>query len=628
MLQVYVIGGHSLSGGPKNELLNGNSNCYVRITAIGINGNHTLIGYTNLSTRKGPNPEFDVSRANIFKVPFVAASLIRFDIIQSKSKIHDINSESSNIFSSATFIVNDSRSPEIQKLDLHPPAIDSLTFQTRNISFGKKYVQTTTGLNQNAQLGQLDVIVLPELLPIDDYRGHFTKLEHIRTNRIFIYLSTPPGINGNSSLNSNPNGQAHNSAELQIFRFHHRGEYASIIKSDSMHSNWSEFFNGTKIFDFDATNIKPFYYSAIIESNGDYTSNPIEFTVNYCAYVNLDSQNPEEQHFVLFKEQTVKVDRNDTYSLGILFWSTGTEFKIIDRTQIKVGPVQPVHETGQQSQATVVSPLLSSDTLYRTLGNNTIDAFAQRVAPKFRRNYERPEFNMSARRTIYPSSSTFQVFNLVNTVDYWSSLFPARIIVSVCPFAPSKIRTVELQYWLFDEFYHPIDLTGELFDSTESNSQRLLSGCVYNDINIAGSNSSIDISANNINEVISKRTSSSLSLRLPEIPLDIHYIFLNCTTTSDINLDAELKITDQHDGFTVASSEVTVYHGKTWRNLMLFYRKTNDEWEFVEVPDSLSAHKPEKMKQLIASKIKECLHDVKQRELNVGFVQSRRKSLF
>lgn len=52
---------------------------------------------------------------------------------------------------------------------------------------------------------------------------------------------------------SNPEGfnqTENNGLDLEIIQFHQRGEYAKIDKNESQFTTYSDFFNGTKIFDF------------------------------------------------------------------------------------------------------------------------------------------------------------------------------------------------------------------------------------------------------------------------------------------------------------------------------------------------------------------------------------------
>lgn len=635
MLQVYVTSGNNLVSGPRKEQLSVNASTYIRVTALGVNGRPTIIGYTPISSNKGPNPSFDGNRSHPFKIPFVAASSIRFDVILSKIKINGIANENNNLISTITIPGKPFDTSDPQKLKLTPPIPDTVTSNEEEGSGKHKFVKILTGYDQTTDMGTLNVVILPELTPFDKIVTHKHSFERQKAKRLFIFMSTPDNFQQTDE----------NHLDLEIIKFHQRGQYAQIQKYEPQHTMHSDLFNGTKIFDFTLDTAHSYFYSAAVESVGsNYTTKPVDVTVKYATFLPLDEKSEEDRFFIL-KEQTIHIDRADVYSTGIIFWNRYYSFNFIDRSNITVGQVvvENPHQNAVKTEtaSAPVSLTLSSDMKYRTQGGQSLSDFAKRIAPKIRRDYERPSYSMEARRILHPANSDQTILTIENVTNYWNDIFPSQVTCCISSYNQSKAKSIELRCFLFDDYYHNIELicgqgSGDTFEEPSS-----LSGWSSS---FESSEISVDDShlldpptvtfpklneSFNLNNAFIRKSKSSISIKFPEIPPEVKYIFFTCLTSSDVNVNAQFKILDSVDGFNVASTEVVVFSGNNCRNLIVFYRKPSSEWEILELNDHQSLRKKEKMTKKIAKHIKESLAQVNPHKTKtVTLVQNRRKSLF
>lgn len=170
MLQVYVTSANNLLSGQRNEPLNSNASCYVRVTAIGCNGRQQIIGYTDISSRKGQNQLFDINCCRPFKVPYVAASKVKFDVILGRIKINGLQNENSNLISTATIEAKPFNSSDEQKVQLGRPG---LTETSENEKESKhRFVKISTGYDQNFNMGTLSIVIKPQMQPFEKIVTH------------------------------------------------------------------------------------------------------------------------------------------------------------------------------------------------------------------------------------------------------------------------------------------------------------------------------------------------------------------------------------------------------------------------------------------------------------------------
>lgn len=632
MLQVYVTSGSNLVSGQRKEQLNSNAACYVRVTALGCNGRQTIIGYTDISSKKGPSPSFDVNRLNPFKIPFVAASKIRFDVILGKIKIKGIANENANLISTATIQAKPFDSHNAQKIQLNPPSLDSLAYQEEEGGNKHKFIKLSTGYDSDSSMGTLEIAILPDMIPFDKIVQHKHSFERQNPKRIFVFMSTPDNFQQTEDRH----------LELEIIQFNPRGEYPKIQKNESQFTTYSDFFNGTKIFDFTLESIHNIYYEPAVESVGDtFSSNPVDVVVKFGAFISSSKNDKGDERFFILKEQTIHIDRSDVYSTGSIFWNYFTSFHIIDRSTINVAQVT-VSDASKNaitisSAPAPVSLTLSSDMRYRTQGGQNLEEFAKRIAPKVKRNYERPTYSMEARRIMHPANNDSSIFTVESITHYWNDIFPCNILCSISAYDPDKLKTIELRCFLYDEFFHNIDLkighgtnNNDEFSSQSGFSSEIDESSLSESSHLLGAPSSVSFHGiGSLDQAFARKSKSSIVVKLNEVPLEVKYIYFTCLTSSDVNVDAQFKLIDASDGFNIASTEVVVFNGKNCRNLIVFYRKKNLEWDILELNNHQSLHKSDKMVHKIASNLKESIGQVNpQKAKTLKLVQNRRKSLF